>query len=244
MKLNKKDQINSQNKLKNKKMKTKLFSLTLFFMLMATIANAQDYNNSKISFGILGGVNLQNLSGKDALGDKLENDMIVGYHVGINVQIPLALQFYFQPGLTFSTKGGENNDGIITSKYKLSYIELPLNLVYKGNLGNGFIMLGFGPYLAYGINGTASFKGGSVTVDSDIEFKNEVEIGDPLTTAYFKPLDAGANIFFGYEFPSNLFIQLNAQLGLININPKDNRLPDNDLAIKNTGFGLSLGYRL
>jgi hypothetical protein len=43
-----------------------------------------------------------------------------------------------------------------------------------------------------------------------------------------------------------LFLQLNAQLGLMKINPEDNRLVvmyGEELSVKNTGFGLSLGYR-
>ncbi|MDY0102716.1 MAG: porin family protein [Lentimicrobium sp.] len=227
-------------------MKTKLFSLTMIFTLVVSLA-AFAQGDSKASFGIIGGVNFQNLNGKDMDGDKLENDMIVGFHAGINVQLPIAPQFYFQPGFMFSTKGGENSTTLlgttITSTYKLSYIELPLNLVYKGELSNGYVLLGFGPYVAYGIGGKATIEGGAVTLESDIEFKKEVETGDPLTTSYFKPLDAGANIFFGYELASGIFAQLDAQLGLININPDDKRLPDNKLAIKNTGFGLSLGYR-
>lgn len=223
-------------------MKTKLFSLTIIFTLAATLAFAQG-----TSFGIIGGAGMQNLNGKDMLGDKLENDMIIGYHVGVNAQIPIAPQFYFQPGLLFSTKGGENNTTIIattiTSTYKLSYIELPLNLVYKAELGGGYFMLGFGPYVGYGIGGKATVKGGAVTLESDIEFKNEVVIGDPLTTIYFKALDAGANILFGYELAMGVFAQFDAQLGLININPEDKRFPDSKAVIKNTGFGLSLGYR-
>ena len=229
---------NSQNIPKPKTMKTKLFSLTIIFTLAATLAFAQG-----TSFGIIGGVNMQNLNGKNISGDKLENDMIIGYHVGVNAQIPIAPQFYFQPGLMFATKGGEDTEGLLTSKFNLSYIELPLNFVYKAELGGGYFMLGFGPYVAYAIGGKATIKGGPVTLESDIEFKKTVEIGDPLTTFYFKPFDAGANIFFGYELAMGLFAQLDAQLGLININPEDNRLPDNKLAIKNTGFGLSLGYR-
>ncbi len=219
-------------------MKTRLFSLTIIFTLASTLAFAQG-----TSFGIIGGVGMQNLNGKNMSGDKLENDMIIGYHVGVNAQIPIAPQFYFQPGLLFSTKGGEDTEGIITSKTNLSYIELPLNLVYKAELGGGYFMLGFGPYVAYAIGGKSTVKGGPITLESDIEFKNTVVIGDPLTTPYYKPLDAGANIFFGYELAMGLFVQLDAQLGLIKINPEDKRLPDNDLAIKNTGFGLSLGYR-
>ena len=218
-------------------MKTRIFFLTMIFTLAASFTFAQG-----TSFGIIGGASMQNLNGKNIVGDKLENDMIIGYHVGVNAQIPIAPQFYFQPGLLFSTKGGEDTKGLITSKTNLSYIELPLNFVYKAELGSGYFMLGFGPYVAYAIGGKVTY--GPVTVTKDIEFKNTVEIGDPtITTPYFKPLDAGANIFFGYELAMGAFIQFDAQLGLININPEYKILPDSKEVIKNTGFGLSLGYR-
>lgn len=215
-------------------MNKKLFSLTLIFTLLATIAFAQEINRSKISFGIIGGVNFQNFNGKDLTGNTLKNDMIVGYHAGVNAQIPIAQQFYFQPGLMFSAKGSKNVNSLLTSTYKLSYLELPLNFVYKAGLGSGYFMLGFGPYMAYAIGGKATFEGGPIKVTSDIIFK-EGTVGDPT---YFKPFDAGANIFFGYELSSGLFAQLNTQLGMLNIQPGDNKS-----SIKNSGFGLSLGYR-
>ena len=225
-------------------MQTRLFSLTLIFIFSISLAFAQGTENLRPSFGILGGVNMQNLNGKHMNGNKLENDMLIGYHVGVNVQLPVAPQFYFQPGLMFSTKGAESKTSLITGTIKLSYIELPLSFVYKAQLGNGNFMLGFGPYMAYGIRGKATYEGGSVTVESDIEFQKEVEAGDPLTTTYIKPFDAGANLFFGYELPAGIFLQLNTQLGLVDINPTDKRFPgDNESTLKNTGYGLSLGYR-
>ncbi len=209
-------------------MKEKFIFITLILILSVSQVFAQGSDNSKTSFAILGGVNLQNLNGKDMNGDKLKNDMLVGFHAGVNVQIPVAPQFYFQPGLLFSTKGAK----ISSTSYKLSYVELPLNFVYKALLGNGYFMLGFGPYLAYGIGGT------------NIEFKKVVESGDSNAIKYIKPFDAGANLFFGYELPAGIFLQLNTQLGLIDINPKDNRVSgDNKSTLKNTGYGLSLGYR-
>ena len=232
------------NRMNIHNMKTKLFSLTLTFILIATLAMAQDTRNSKTSFGILGGVSLQNLNGKDMSGNKLENDMIVGYQAGVNIQIPVAPQFYFQPGLLFSTKGAKNTRDLISNTYKLSYIELPLNFVYKALVGNGYFMIGFGPYVAYGIGGKSIYESGSVTLETDIEFKKTVESGDPLTTTYVKPFDAGANLFFGYELAGGLFLQMNTQLGLININPEDKRISGDDKStLKNTGYGLSLGYR-
>lgn len=224
-------------------MKIKIISVALMLLLSATISIAQITRSAGPAFGLLGGVNFQNLNGKDASGDNLENDMIIGYHVGANVQIPIAPEFFFQPGLLFSTKGAKVVTGPVTSTYNLSYVELPLNFVYKGLLGAGYVLVGFGPYVGYGIMGKAKHEGGSLAFENDIEFTNTVDAGDPLTTTYFKPLDVGGNVFAGYETAGGLFFQLNAQLGMLTINPEDNRFPANDLAIKNTGFGLSLGYR-
>ena len=227
-------------------MKTRLIYIALMFVLSTSLSIAQGTGNAKTSFAIQGGVNFQNFNGKDNSGNKLENDMIIGYHAGFNIQVPVAPEFYFQPGVLFSLKGSENSFGSLTGTYKLSYIELPLNLVYKSLLGSGFVILGFGPYLGYGIMGNATLESGSVSVETDVEFKNVVESGDPYTTPYFRPFDAGGNIFFGYEMGGGLFFQLNAQLGMLKINPEDKRTAvvyGEELSVKNTGFGLSLGYR-
>jgi hypothetical protein len=222
-------------------MKTRLILIALTLMFSIRIAKAQ--NDTRTSFAILGGINFQNLNGKDSDGDKLENEMILGYHAGINIQIPIAPEFYFQPGLLFSTKGAKNEDGLITSTYNLSYIELPLNFVYKALLGKGSLMIGFGPYIGYGVGGKATFEGDPLTLESDIEFTNTVEITDPLLVVYFKALDAGGNIFAGYEMANGIFLQFNTQLGMLKINPEDKRILNDESAVKNTGFGFSLGYR-
>ena len=226
-------------------MKTKLFSLIMILALSGSLAFAQ--SSGKMSFGILGGVNFQNLNGKDASGDKLTNDMIVGYHAGVNVQIPIAPQFYFQPGLLYSTKGAKSTYSVLgtsfTSTTKLSYIELPLNLVYKALLGKGYFMLGFGPYVGYGFSGKVLTEGGSVSLDQKIKFKNVVETSDDMTVPYYKALDFGGNIFAGYELASGIFAQFNTQLGMVKINPEYKIAPDSKSSVKNTGFGLSLGYR-
>ncbi|NTW25346.1 MAG: PorT family protein [Lentimicrobium sp.] len=226
-------------------MKTRFLSLIMMLILTGTIASAQ--STDKLSFGLLGGVNFQNLNGKDMNGDKLTNDMIVGFHAGVNVQIPIAPQFYFQPGLLFSTKGAKNEYSVlgvnIISTTKLSYIEMPLNLVYKAQLGNGFFMLGFGPYIGYGISGNVVTEGGDLSLDQDIEFVNVVETSDNQTVPYYKAFDVGGNIFAGYETAGGLFAQFNTQLGMVKINPEYKILTDDESSVKNTGFGLSLGYR-
>lgn len=225
-------------------MKNKFYSIAIVLILTASFAVAQRPAGQRTAFGVLGGVNFQTLSGEDFSGDKLENDLIIGFHAGLNVQIPIAPEFYFQPGVLFSTKGAKNETDPVTRTINLSYAEMPLNLVYKGLLGNGYVLLGFGPYVGYAFSGKDKYEGGSVSIENDIEFKNELDASDPLTTSYFKAFDAGANVFAGYEMAGGLFFQLNTQLGLLNIHPEDNRLPgDNKSVLKNTGYGVSLGYR-
>lgn len=221
-------------------MKTKLLTLSAIFIFTSLALNSQ------IGFGLLGGVNFQNLNGKNNDGDKLENDMIIGYHAGVNVQIPIVPEFFFQPGLLLSTKGAKNTYGTLMGTYRISYIELPLNVVYKASLGKGKIMIGLGPYIGYAVGGKAILDAGSSNVKTDIKFKNALEEGDPVLVAYFKAFDAGGNIFAGYEMNSGIFMQLNAQYGMIKINPEDRRdlvVFGDKLSVKNTGFGLSIGYR-
>jgi hypothetical protein len=207
-------------------MKTRIFTIALILIFTAPIAIGQSDEKGKISFRILGGINFQNLNGKLANGDKLANDMLMGFHGGVNVQIPIAPEFYFQPGLMFAVKGAKNTTGIFgaesTDETRINYIELPLNLVYKGALGNGFIMIGIGPYLAYGISGKQIIDGSSFPFERGTDYD---------------AFDAGGNIFAGYETAGGLFLQLDTQLGMVNINTEDQP------TIKNTGFGLSLGYR-
>lgn len=226
-------------------MKLKFFTISLLIIFTATSAVAQVNTPAKTSFAILGGVNFQNLNGKDADGDKLDYNLLLGYHGGVNLQIPVAPEFYVQPGLMLSTKGAKNTNDIemaLATRVRLSYLEMPINFVYKAVLGNGHFMLGFGPYLAYGVGGKAVWESESGRVEYDVQFKE----GDNTGTAnifYFRPFDAGGNIFAGYELPGGLFFQFNTQLGMLDINWENELIPDDQSVIKNTGFGLSAGYR-
>lgn len=178
---------------------------------------------SQTSFGLRAGVNFQNLNGKDDAGDKLENKLKVGFNAGVTADIPVASPDYFvQTGLLFSTKGAKLQGFTQDVKANISYLEVPITFLYKPLLGTGHLLVGVGPYVGFAVGG---------------KFDDEkIDFGDDL-----KRFDAGGNILFGYEFTQKVSAQLNAQLGLVNI------LPDNgngDATLKNTGFGISLGYRL
>ncbi len=208
-------------------MKTKLLAGFIFMFLFSLSIQAQE----GIRFGVLGGVNFQNINGKDNDGNKFENDLKPGFHAGVNAILGIAPEFYLQPGILFSTKGCKFEDSDL--KLNVSYLEIPLNFLYRGELGNGYVLVGFGPYLGFGLSGKLKTgEGHSV----DVEFSNEYSTGSIVT---MKRFDAGANVFAGYELSSGIFFQLNTQLGLLKINPE----ATGKLTWKNTGFGLSAGYR-
>ena len=228
----------------------KRISLITVMVLGILFSQAQQKAShiSRTSLGLRGGINFQNINGKDENGDDLKNDILTAFHIGINAEIPLAPDFYFQPGLLYTVKGAKNKEiffgGTFNSKIKITYLELPLNLLYKPTLGQGRLLLGFGPYVALGVGGTSKIDDNGSSITKNIKFKNKVKISDPDNVVYLKPIDAGANFLAGYEFSNKVSFQLNAQLGLVKINPEYEDSTNDKTSAKNTGFGFSLGYRL
>jgi len=215
-------------------MKTKQLLAVAAFSMISFAVSAQ----SKTSFGVRAGINFQNITGDDALGNSMDNKLKVGFLAGVNAEIPVGIDFYLQPGVTYAVKGAKANG--TDTKINIGYIEVPVNFLYKPEVGSGRLLLGVGPYIGFGVNGKIKANSG----DEDIKFKNkltqaEAVSGDP----YLKRIDAGGNLLFGYEMSNNLSVQLNAQLGLVKINPKVDGATNDQGSWKNTGFGVSVGYR-
>jgi len=216
-------------------MKTKILLFALATTVFAIGAKAQD----KTTFGVRAGVNFTNINGEEDNGDKLNGKIKTGFNIGVNAEIPLVPDFYIQPGLLFSTKGAKTEiTGQDDLKANTSYLEIPINLLYKPVLGTGKLLLGFGPYVGIAVGG--KLKQGSN--EADIKFANDVKSTDPDRARTMKRLDFGGNLLAGYEFSSKFSFQLNAQLGMTNLEPKvDGKKLDSKS--KNTGFGFSVGYR-
>lgn len=191
------------------------------------------------SVGIHAGVTMFNINGKNAAGAELDNPLKTGFSAGVNVAIPLGSGFYVQPGIDFTQKGTETENDIKTT---LHYIDIPVNFVYKPILGTGNLVLGFGPYVGFGVGGKVKNANGTTT---DVTFKDEYDAALPATTTQLRRSEAGANLLAGYEFANRLSLNLKAQLGLKDIDPDvpDTGSGNNQTRFRNTGFGLSLGYR-
>lgn len=179
-------------------------------------------------WGIVAGPQFSSYTTKADNDSKKTSDLFTNVRAGITVDIPLAEEFYIGTGLLYSGKGGKD-DGVKTN---LSYLQVPVNFLFKPEVGTGKLNLGVGPYLAYGVAGNHKTTVGN----ADISVK---AFDDEAGVARLKRFDAGLGIVAGYELPVGLYLGLNADLGLINA--YDNT--DNSRSWHNTSFGVSVGYK-
>src|SRR5688572_14391250 len=117
-----------------KSLTMKRILLAASFCMTATLLFAQDMtvNAGRTTFGIRAGANFQNINGKDFNNNNLENKLKTGFHASVNAEIPVGTGSYLQPGILFTTKGAKLQNG---DEVKLSYVEVPVNFIYKPVLG-------------------------------------------------------------------------------------------------------------
>jgi len=223
--------------------------LPVFLLILIAASNT---TNAQTKVGIRAGLNSSNVLMEEENSDGNSTKSIPGFHIGLTVDIPLAANFYLQPAVLYSSKGfkqtnnwfsGSDNDIKVTA----SYIEVPLNFIYKHKLASGNLLIGVGPYVGYGTGGKwkseAPVSIGDIRIDNygDVIFKKDGMDGEFGNYLYGKPWDFGANFLVGYKFWDKLTLQLNAQLGINELKPKVGGVP-REGTLKNKGFGISVGY--
>lgn len=221
--------------------------LLLFILFNNQIANAQ----TKV--GITAGANFSKAYIENENGDVDDTQAVPGVRVGLTFDIPVIGDLFIQPAAVYSQKGFKQNSNWFAGvdndfEATASYIEVPVNLLYKPEVGSGNLVLGAGPYVAYGLGGkwetqTDVTIGDIVIKNSgDVNFENDVTDGEFGNYLYGKPLDYGANVLVGYDFWGVFSLQFQAQLGLANITPEVDG-QERDGAFKNRNFNVSLGYK-
>lgn len=225
-------------------MKIKFISFTAILLSFGLWAVAQDAPQPEyMSYGIRAGVNFQNITGLDVLGDDLNGKIVTRFHIGGVVDFPIAPEFVLEPGVQYISKGAKFSSGNTTKTLDISYLEIPVSLVYRSAMSSGKLLLGFGPYVGFGIGGTAKTETNGTSKSASIKFKSTATSLDLAYNTCVKPLDAGLNFLAGYEFANNFFFSLDAQFGLIGMIPKNSQVTNDKTKAKNFGFGISLGYR-
>lgn len=235
-------------------MKTK--QLLLGGLLCAALSLPAMKSSAQVQIGVRAGLNLSNVTAKDSDGEDVYDGTSLnpGFNAGVTFDIAIADGFYVQPAALVSTKGFKYKESGGTATFSPTYIEVPVNFIYKPELGTGRLLLGVGPYVAYGVGGKWKAEAGSNKISGKLEFVNDYkdaaafeliedgDFADGMKIPYAKKLDFGGNLLAGYELSNNLSVQLNAQLGLANGAPAFSGV-DTKEKFKNVGFGISLGYK-
>jgi hypothetical protein len=214
---------------------------TITFTVFVLSAFAQ----KRVTFGIRGGYAGYIIHGKHADGRKFNLRPEEGFSIGTDIEFPIGKNVYLQPGIMYNQKGSNFNSyhymgQVFHGDVKLSYVEIPVHIVFKPRLGSGHLMIGAGPYLGKGVGREAGVDQGIYNIRFTMDVSSAELAESPF---YFSPWDAGASFFVGYQLHNNLFVQLNNQVGMKRINPSVNGQWEGKTKHRNLGLGMSVGYR-
>lgn len=205
----------------------------LFIIVVAFTMTTKSF--AQVKYGVKAGLNLANMLEKDD-DDTYSDDysMKIGFHLGGTAEIPISEKFSVQPGLLFSTKGFkmkiEGIDGFFEDmniNVNLNYLEIPINAIYKIELGYSKLCINAGPYLGYALSGKVSYDEDSESIDIGSSDDDDL-----------KALDYGFNIGAGIEINDAITIGLQYGLGLGNLSIDT----DNGYKLNNRVIGISVGY--
>jgi hypothetical protein len=182
-------------------------------------------SQAQVIMGIKAGGNLNNQRISASTGSLYAGDKFKGYHAGILAEIPLGANFYLQPQVLFAKKGATHLSSVnnFETKVRLSYIELPANIIYKSNIPIGNLFIGTGASFSYAVGGNEQY-------------------GDVTKKLYSGPVknwerkDINLNFTAGLELTNGLFVSANWQKGMMDI------YKPADASIKNKSFSVSVGY--
>jgi hypothetical protein len=209
------------------------------FLLLAVsfLFIGSSHSQVKISGGILGGLNLANLTvDPEPTGINLDN--LTGFGVGGLFNFEFAGGFSIQAEPMYLQGGAQttiSEQGInVDLKLKVYYISVPVLFTYVFQTGeNGIKPYIFaGPDLGFLMSANASGEAGGITADLDIK--------DSLKAFDFSALfGAGVNIPVGVN---TIFVEGRYSLGFININNSD-FLSSSAVTIKTKGIQFFAGIR-
>jgi hypothetical protein len=183
----------------------KIFLSVSMVALLAAGALAQG-----LSGGLKGGLNLANFSGDDVSG----TDMKVAYHVGGYVNFAFTESLSLQPELLYNAVGPKISEDGTDVKYNVSYVSLPVMLMYSF----GVVNIQAGP---------------------QVGFLSKAEINDSSVKDFVKSSDLSLGLGAGWDFPFGLSLDLRYNLGL-----SDNNDGFNTDQLKNQVWQVSAGFKL
>lgn len=168
-------------------MKRSLLFVGLIFCVMG--AFSQDVSKGKFSWGITAGAGMANMRFEQKIDDR---DPIANIQAGVVIDFAIVDNFFLESGLTFQRKGyqmemeSEYNSAVgsistnIDQTTNLFYLQLPILLNYRFNVGKVGLIPQVGPYFAVGVGGKIKTETetenepleGYETIDYDVKEEN------------------------------------------------------------------------
>lgn len=197
---------------------------------------------AQVRLGVKAGFNASNIH-----TDAATFDPLLGYQAGLMADLGLSSHFSIRPALLVNAKGfsteidirdkNGQRENVARAVLRLIYTEMPVLLVYKGNLGKSWRWYGgVGPYAGIGITG--KFKTNSDILENQkIKFtfqKNSTFMGN-----VYKRMDYGLNATAGVEV-KRVLLGINYSYGLTSMQARD-REPD-IAKLYNRTLALTAGY--
>ncbi|MCI1720556.1 MAG: PorT family protein [Bacteroidales bacterium] len=181
----------------------------LILLSVMMMAASFSFAQSKVNWEVKGGLNMSTFTRG---GDWSFNHRTV-WRAGAAADISIGKGVYIQPSVFFSEKGVNHSDYLYkTYGYQdlhLSYIEIPVNLMYRFPLSKTkdiSLDLALGPYYAYGVNGKAKYSTGTKDLFKESKFKrNDFGVNAELCFDVYHFL-VGAAVQIGFtDLKSNNF---------------------------------------
>src|SRR5262249_51905295 len=124
-------------------------------LTVVTVATLAVVSQAQVRVGIKAGGSVDNQKLDVSAGSIYSGKNVKGYHAGLVAELPLGGNFYLQPQLLYSRKGAMHVSAVgkEDTRVKLNYVELPVNVLYKFDVGFGQVFAGAGGVFSYAVSG-------------------------------------------------------------------------------------------
>lgn len=213
-----------------------------------------------VNFSIRAGLNESSLPEIQLIADgqafgtsyKLPLKLLSGFHAGFYADFGFG-SVSVQPGLVYTVIGGHNdtyfipsyppNTGAVFYGYKtdkLTYLQIPVDVLYHIPVRFGSVFIGGGPYVGLGLSGSYDIVGnntlnGISTSTSHLSGKDT--FGGNGTSALFQNPDFGAHALAGIIFKNRVLFSAGYCYGIANVSHSNG-----ESKYTNRSIQLSIGY--
>ena len=186
------------------------FSTVLLAVVLTT-----NYAQAQFSFGVRAGYNLTRHFQKYEAAEVFKSNFRPGFQIGVVGEYAVTDAFAIQPAFLFTTQGGnyKNKDVDSWATRQINYLQIPINAVYKLNLGGPKLLLQAGAYLGYAVSGKHKWKNNFDWYD---EGEYKIKFGYDHEERMIRPFDYGVGWSAGLQL-SKFQIGVGYNLGLANL---------------------------